>query len=163
MPVQARMTITLEPIREGERAWCEQTLRALPEWFGIETALIEYVRDTQTHPTWIAQRDGGPVGFITVRRHNPHAAEIHCMAVRPEAHRTGIGRAMVQFVERGLMDQGVRLMQVKTLGPSRPSEHYQRTRCFYEALGFIPLEEITNLWPGNPCLILVKALPCSRR
>ena len=51
-------------------------------------------------------------------------------------------------------------MQVKTLGPSHPSERYARTRTFYEALDFIPLEETTSFWGvGNPCLILVRVLP----
>jgi hypothetical protein len=25
-------------------------------------------------------------------------------------------------------------------------------------MGFQPLEEISDLWPGNPCLIMIKAL-----
>jgi hypothetical protein len=47
------------------------------------------------------------------------------------------------------------LLQVKTLGPSKPNEYYARTRAFYESMGFVPLEEFENIWPGNPCLILV--------
>jgi hypothetical protein len=48
---------------------------------------------------------------------------------------------------------------VKTLGPSHPDVHYARTRSFYEALGFIGLEETTAFWgEANPCLIMVKAL-----
>jgi hypothetical protein len=47
---------------------------------------------------------------------------------------------------------------VKTLGPSRPSEGYERTRRFYEARGFVALEEIHGLWEGNPCLLMVKRL-----
>ena len=34
---------------------------------------------------------------------------------------------------------------MKTLGPSRPSEPYARTRDFYEAQGFVPLEERTAI------------------
>ena len=50
-------------------------------------------------------------------------------------------------------------LQVKTLGPSRPDEGYERTREFYAAMGFTPLEEIHGLWdPGNPCLIMIKHL-----
>lgn len=150
--------VTLEPMHEQESSLCEATLRALPKWFGIESSLLEYVRDTRTLPTWIARRDDEPVGFITVRTHNPLSAEIHCLAVRPEHHRTGVGRTMVRLVEGHVRAQGVRLLQVKTLGPSRHDEHYARTRLFYEAMGFIQLEEMKNLWPGNPCLILVKAL-----
>lgn len=155
-----RMKIILDPIRECESAWCEETLRALPGWFGIEESLLEYVRDTAALPTWIARRSGQPVGFITIRIHNPHAAEIHCMAVRPEAHRRGVGRAMVRFVEEHVRRQGARLLQVKTLGPSRPDEHYERTRRFYEAMGFVPLEEMKTLWPGNPCQVFVMPLDC---
>ena len=29
-------------------------------------------------------------------------------------------------------------------------------------VGFLPLEETDALWPGNPCLILVKPLPAAR-
>ena len=54
---------------------------------------------------------------------------------------------------------GVRVLEVKTFGPSGRSEEYERTRRFYETIGFLPLEETTALWgPENPCLILVKPL-----
>jgi hypothetical protein len=47
---------------------------------------------------------------------------------------------------------------VKALGPSHPSIN-ARTRSFYEALGFIALEETTAFWgEANPCLIMVKVL-----
>jgi ribosomal protein S18 acetylase RimI-like enzyme len=50
-------------------------------------------------------------------------------------------------------------MQVKTLGPSNPDPGYARTRAFYEALGFRPLEELKQIWDEqNPCLIMVKQL-----
>lgn len=35
---------------------------------------------------------------------------------------------------------------------------YARTRAFYEGVGFLPLEERLDLWAGNPCLFMVKAL-----
>ena len=50
------------------------------------------------------------------------------------------------------------LLSVKTLGPSRPDAGYAGTRRFYGALGFQPVEELLDLWPGNPCLIMVKPL-----
>lgn len=48
------------------------------------------------------------------------------------------------------------MLQVKTLGARHPDEGYARTRAFYRAVGFLPLEETDDLWPGNPCLIMVK-------
>lgn len=47
---------------------------------------------------------------------------------------------------------------VKTVGASFEDEGYAATRAFYEARGFLPLEEISDLdWHG-PTLIMVKAL-----
>ena len=50
------------------------------------------------------------------------------------------------------------VVEVKALGPSRPSRRYKTTRIFYEACGFRPLEEIHGLWRDNPCLVFVKSL-----
>ena len=50
-------------------------------------------------------------------------------------------------------------LTVKTRGPSLPYEPYERTRAFYEAVGFQPLEEFTEIWgPDNPCLIMIKSV-----
>jgi hypothetical protein len=58
-----------------------------------------------------------------------------------------------------LKHQGVEYLQVKTLGPSRSDENYDKTRAFYLAMGFTPLEEIPQIWDeNNPCLILIKRL-----
>ncbi len=75
----------------------------------------------------------------------------------PSLHRRGVGSAF-RGLERDLTADGVRLLQVKTLGPSLPDVGYGRTRLFYERAGFAPLEEIVGLWPENPCLIMVKVL-----
>jgi hypothetical protein len=51
------------------------------------------------------------------------------------------------------------MLQVKTLGPSHPDPFYRRTRAFYEAQGFVPLEETTAFWgEDNPTLVMVKSL-----
>jgi ribosomal protein S18 acetylase RimI-like enzyme len=67
------------------------------------------------------------------------------MGVLPNWQRQGIVRALVEEACRSALKQGVRLLQVKTLGPSHPSEHYARTRAFYEALDLVPLEETTSV------------------
>ena len=64
--------------------------------------------------------------------------------------------------ESDLIADHVEFLQVKTLGPSHPDPGYARTRQFYAGVGFQPLEEITGLWPGNPCLIMIKTLPPAR-
>src|SRR5581483_4267167 len=69
----------------------------------------------------------------------------------------GIGRALVAEAESWCRAHGIRHLQVKTLGPSRPSSEYAATRAFYEAVGFVALEELPGLWShDNPTLILIK-------
>ena len=154
------MTEIAEP-RERARL-CEVTLRSLPEWFGIESAIQDYVRDVASLPTfaaWAQSTEGDePGGFLSLKLHTPSAAEVYVMGVRREFHGRGLGTALVGAAEDFLRARAVEYLQVKTLGPSRPSRGYARTRQFYEARGFRPLEEIHGLWAGNPCLILVKRL-----
>ena len=51
------------------------------------------------------------------------------------------------------------VLQVKTLSESHPDAGYAKTRAFYRAMGFHPLEEFKTLWgEANPCLLMVKKL-----
>jgi ribosomal protein S18 acetylase RimI-like enzyme len=133
-------------------------LRALPEWFGIQGAVEDYVEQSRTLPTYLAIVDDEIVGVCLVKHHSPYSSEIYVMAVEPRSHRRGIGSALVAAVEQDLIARGIEFLQVKTLGPSYPSPEYTMTRLFYEAVGFRALEEIDGLWPDNPCLIMVKRL-----
>ena len=113
----------------------------------------------RTSPTLIATEEGADVGFLTLKVQTRQAAEITAMGVLPNWHRHGIGRALVGEAFLFARNQGARLLQVKTLGPSDPDVNYARTRSFYEALGFIALEETTAFWgEANPCLIMVRVL-----
>jgi GNAT superfamily N-acetyltransferase len=137
----------------------ERLLQALPMWFGIEESNRAYVEAARTLPTTAALLDERVVGICLVRRHNSVAAEIELIAVDPALHRHGIGRQLLDAVEADLRRQGVQLLQVKTFGPSGSSVEYERTRAFYAAVGFWPLEERMDIWgPDNPCLISVKPL-----
>jgi len=134
-------------------------LRALPDWFGIEEANQQYVADTAVLPTFLAFHTNQPVGFLTLKLHTPYAAEIHVMAVLAEWHRHGVGRALLAASEAYLRTQRVEFLQVKTLSSRDPDVSYGRTRQFYLALGFRPLQEFPLLWgEDNPCLQLIKHL-----
>jgi ribosomal protein S18 acetylase RimI-like enzyme len=134
-------------------------LRSLPEWFGIEGSNLQYVADLSTLPTLVAETDGAVTGFLMLKHHNPSSSEIHCLAVDRSRHRRGVGRALVSAAERRVRSRGAPLFHVKTRGPSEPDEGYEKTRRFYIAMGFLPLEETTVLWgPENPALIMVRPL-----
>ncbi len=142
---------------------CSRILRSLPDWFGIEESNLEYDRDIATLPTLVATDGDEVVGFLSVKHHTDSASEIQVMGVRPDYHRSGIGRRLLEAAEAQL-PEGVEFLQVKTLGPSHPDPFYRRTRAFYAAMGFVPLEETTQIWGAeNPTLIMIKYLGEPRR
>ncbi|HVV20350.1 MAG TPA: GNAT family N-acetyltransferase [Pseudonocardiaceae bacterium] len=145
----------------GSAALADATARllgALPTWFGIPESNAGYVESARHLPAVVASVGTDVVGVLLYRRHFPEAAEIHLMAVDPSWHRRGVGRALVDAVVADLVRDGCRLLRVKTLGPSHPDTGYALTRAFYRAMGFLPVEETADLWPGNPCLIMVRWL-----
>lgn len=156
-------------------------LGELPEWFGIDRFTHEYVEAAAKFPNYVAvaapetappgsapappiEADGGKIpsedvlGVLLVDQRYPTSAEVHLLAVRRKHHRGGIGRTLVRRVEDDLRAQGVRLLSVKTFGPSASDPDFDRTRAFYTACGFHPVEEFPDLWADNPCMLMVKAL-----
>lgn len=137
---------------------CEKILRSLPQWFGIESAILDYIKDVQTMETWVAI-DSNTIGFISLNKHNQQTAEIHAMGLLPEFHGKKIGSKLIRVAEESLHSQGFKFLTVKTLSESRPDVNYDKTRKFYLRCGFTPLEEFKALWgEHNPCLMMVKTL-----
>jgi ribosomal protein S18 acetylase RimI-like enzyme len=153
--------ILVRPLRPDDIAQCEDILRDLPEWFGFETALLQYVEDMQRLPGLVADDDGEVLGFVVLHDHNEDTSELHVFAVRRDCHRQGIGRALLQEAEADLVARDIQLLEVKTLGPSSGDSNYAKTRAFYVAMGFLPLEETPAFWgQQQPALIMVKPLFC---
>jgi ribosomal protein S18 acetylase RimI-like enzyme len=139
---------------------CERILRTLPEWFGIEESLNEYVADTQRFPTFVAKESEQVVGFITARQRFESAWEIHCLAVERAKRGTGVGRLLVKGLEEWLHTKQAKYVQVETIAENHPSAEYAETRAFYNKMGYEPLEVFTEIWgTANPCLQLIKHLP----
>ncbi|HEY6427594.1 MAG TPA: GNAT family N-acetyltransferase [Acidimicrobiales bacterium] len=151
--------MVLRDLTTGAGPTCRRVLAALPTWFGIPASVEEYVAAADSNPTVVASCDDAAVGLATIVRHSDYAAEVYVMGVLPEFHRHGVGRAMLEHAEAALAADGVEFLQVKTLSARHPDEGYRRTRAFYLAYGFRPLEEFPTLWsPDQPALQLVKSV-----
>jgi len=131
----------------------------LPGWFGIESAILFYLKEIERLPTLLAWKAELPVGFLTYERFREYCAEFIVMGVLPEFHRQGIGRVLFERAECLLRGEGVEFAQLKTLSDSHPDLGYAKTRAFYLALGYRPLQEFPLLWGGDsPCLQMIKRL-----
>ena len=153
------MTIFEVTNSEQKSEICNTILRRLPQWFGIESAILDYVRDVQKMETWVSQVDNEIVGFVSLNKHNHQSAEIHVMAVLEKHHRNKIGQKLVEKCEDSLRQQNFKFLQVKTLSPTRPDVNYDKTRQFYLKMNFTAIEEFKTLWGElNPCLLLIKPI-----
>ncbi len=138
---------------------CNSILRSLPLWFGLEHAIVDYIKDVGSMETWGVFENDVAIGFASINKHFAKSAEIHVMGIRQEFHRRGIGKQLVQLIEKDLRAEGIQFFTVKTLSESKPNKEYDQTRNFYLKAGFTPLEEFKTLWgEDNPCLLLVKNL-----
>jgi GNAT superfamily N-acetyltransferase len=153
------MSVNIEGPHFEKATVCAPILRSLPAWFGIEEAITHYSTEIDHLPTWIACETQRVIGFVSIKLHTPYAAEVFVMGLLPEIHRKGIGRALINQAQEWLKSNGIEYLQVKSLGPSASDENYAKTRAFYAAMGFRPLEELKQIWDeNNPCLIMIKKL-----
>lgn len=138
---------------------CNDILWELSDWFGIESAIIDYTSDVADQLFIVARENGKNIGFIAVKKHYDKSAEIYVMGILTPYHRRRIGMKLISIVKKQLSDQNIKFLTVKTLSESAQSEPYDRTRDFYMSQGFEPLEEFKTLWDEwNPCLYMVMTL-----
>lgn len=80
---------------------------------------------------------------------------LYWLAVHPESHRKGIGRALITWVEEEIQRQGGRLLLVETSGTAA----YEATRRFYEACGYRYQAVIHDFYAlGDDLIIFGKVL-----
>lgn len=140
--------------------YANNILRRLPEWFGNEQALSDYVTSVTKLPFWAAvDQNGDCVGFMTVKIHYGITGDIFVCGVLPEYHNKGIGKKLITLIEDYLKHIGCKFMIVKTLSEAANYEPYERTRQFYIKVGFEKLITLTEMWDAdNPCLVMIKKL-----
>ena len=163
--VERRRVREIREVGDGnaKKEICDTVLHRLPEWFGIEESMAEYVSLVEEMPFYGVYDGERPVGFLAVKIHNAFTAEVCVMGILKEYHRMGIGSELMERAEGYCQQKGLVYLTVKTLDGSVDFEPYERTRRFYEKMGFIPLEVFPLLWDeANPCLFLAKHLACSQ-
>jgi len=149
-----------EIFEPGEKSSiCNKILRALTDWFGVEASIVDYVEQVRSMPFYAAFDDTRPIGFVALNVHNTFTAEICVMGILKEHHRQGIGEKLIERCQVYCRENGMEFLTVKTLDESAESDSYRKTRLFYQAMGFRPLEVFPLFWDkDNPCLFMAKGV-----
>jgi len=145
---------------EKHIAACLSIAKQLPQYF-TEEGINTMSKDLLTHQLYIAIDSEEVVAYVAVEQRRHKVSEISWMAVKPGCQRQGIGSALINHIIADLLSQGVRLLEAKTLSAGIEYSPYEKTRLFYEKMGFIHLETIDPYpgWEaGSPCAIYIKIL-----
>ena len=138
---------------------CRDILDDLPEWFGLLEAKETYIDTASRLPMLTFMRDHQPIGFVSIKQHTMHAAELYVLGVKRQLHRRGIGRALIKASIDYARARGFDYLTVKTLAAIHSDSYYAETRKFYEAVGFLPVETFPTLWGAtNPCVLMILPL-----
>lgn len=156
-----------EPVRAArfdDLEACLQIVDALPDFF-TEDVPVRVRGDLDRHGGWVIVEAGEIVGFVIVDRRSSQAAEILWIAVEPARRRTGFGTRLLNHVLGELRDQGIALVEAKTLDRSADYAPYEATNAFYERNGFVQIDcidELPEREAGNPAAIYVASLKTTR-
>ncbi|OGS46936.1 MAG: hypothetical protein A3K66_04855 [Euryarchaeota archaeon RBG_16_67_27] len=132
----AMTTWVLRGIEEGDAPAILLLARSLDKWFNQE-GLEKMSRDLVSHGGFVAVREDRVLGFVTWAPSDDETANLTWMGVAEDLQRTGIGRALVKALVRGLRARGVHTLEVSTVADSVDYEPYAQTRHFYRAMGFV--------------------------
>lgn len=126
-------------------------------WFGRPESNAAYSAGMGTREAFAACEGLRCCGLIAIEMHFSTTCNIWWLAVSPSEHRQGTGRALVEHVADLARGRGCRRLVVETMSPRADSPEYDRTRRFYEAVGFVPLVEFEPS-PGDFMMWMLRDL-----
>ena len=156
------MEFTISEIKDSHKKteYADKILRSLPQWFGIEESLIEYVNTVSKYPFFAALDKEECIGFFSGKIHYNRTGDIYVCGIRPEYHRKGIGALLYKELENYFIKNNCEYVIVKTLSEFAQDANYAMTKKFYQKMGFKELITLTEMWDkNNPCLIMIKNIP----
>jgi FMN phosphatase YigB (HAD superfamily) len=128
----------------------------LPEWFTKE-ALVQIKKDCEDFE-FITEGESSIDGFL-IYEIKDKKCFIKWMAVKRDIQCKGIGRKLIQNLEKICIENKVNLIETDTLAETEDYEPYKKTRAFYHAVGFKDKEIIKKGYlEGSDKLILVKTI-----
>jgi GNAT superfamily N-acetyltransferase len=117
--------------------------KLLPKWF-TKTGIQNLSLDIKHQKGFVFRSAENQIfGFITYFV-NQGEAQIGWMGVHPDHHRKEVGFKLLKGLENYLIETGVSVLLVSTLGDAVDYEPYARTRAFYRKNGFSDFKKILH-------------------
>ena len=143
---------------EEKKNIVRKILEELPDWFGIEEAREQYIRESGQQICIGAAGKQGYIGFVCLKETGKDTLELAVMGVLEAYHRQGTGRKLFMAAKEIAREKGYSFLQVKTVQMGK-YENYDDTNRFYISMGFQEFEVFPDLWDkANPCQIYIMSV-----
>lgn len=156
--MHANDTTILRPAHVSEAATLASLSRLHIEyglrWRWTPARVRSSIKDAETM-VLVASVEGDVAGFA-IMRFGDAAAHLHLLAVAPAHRRAGIGKALIQWLEKSCRTAGMRHVRVEL------REQNDVARRFYADLGYRRVGHIRGYYDGREsALVLCKRLSLS--
>jgi len=110
--------------------------KELGDWFSKE-GLKNIIKDIKEHTTIVILNKGEVLGFLTYTK--PYCGKIVLiwMGIKKNRQRRGLGKKLLDYVEKEAREKGVRILEIETLPDEDDYEPYKKTRAFWYKNGFV--------------------------
>lgn len=120
-------------------------------WRWTPAKIRSCIRDRDTM-VLVASKSGVMAGFAIMKFHDEDA-HLFLLAVQPKARRTGIGRTMVEWLEKSCRTAGIQRIRLEVRASNA------NARRFYESLGFCFVSQIDGYYERREnAVVMVKTL-----
>ena len=124
----------------------------------LEEMMSDYLENEATEDIWFAKEQEGEIvaiGYCAPEKFTEGTYNLLAIGVLKERQGQGIGKEMMDYIERILKEQSNRLLIVETSG----TDEFELTRKFYLKLGYNLEATIRDFWTeGDDKVIFRKKL-----
>jgi GNAT superfamily N-acetyltransferase len=151
--------INIERINKSneKREQCTRLAAELPKWFGRPEANAMYSHKITAHECYSVKSNGNLAGLIALDFRIAATCNVWWLAVSPQFHRQGVGRALIERALNEARGRRCSHMAVETVSSKAENLEYELTRRFYLALGFKPFVEFEPE-PGDYMMWMVREI-----
>ena len=110
-------------------------------WSWLPARIRHHVRAAES-VVLVAQHDTRVVGFA-IMRFGVDDAHLDLLAVRPRQRRSGIGRGLLEWLEKSALVAGLSVVYLEVRASNAPA------LAFYEALGYRHVQRLPGYYQGR--------------
>jgi len=111
----------------------------------LEDMTSDYFNNPETQDIWFTALENDKpisIGYAAPEQLTDGTYNLYALGVRSDIQSKGIGKQMMDFVEKELQQNGARILIVDTSS----TKAFQKSRQFYENLGFTREAVIRDFW-----------------